>query len=120
MHVMAQQPSGLHILGVAVPKHPPQFIPTGHVPHWSMFPQPSPIAPHCAPSSAHVFGQHMALPQTFAVPGPQGVEPPQVSPPGHVPQSSIPQQPSLTIPQLNPCDAQVLGAHMFGKPQTFG
>ena len=75
--------------------------------------------PHCAPRSAHVFGQHVLEPHTFGAPPPQLVGPPQVSPAVHVPQSRIPQHPSSAMPQVKPCDAHVFGVH-GGAPHWFG
>jgi hypothetical protein len=42
----------------------------------------------------HVSAVQLAAPHTFAVPAP-----PQVCPVGHVPQSTLPPQPSPTVPQ---------------------
>jgi hypothetical protein len=67
--------------------------------------------PHSAVSPAQVFGLQLPTPQTFGVP-----PPPQV-PLEHVPQLTVPPQPSLMGPQLAPTLAQVRG-EQAGVPHT--
>ena len=58
---------------------PPQVSEPLQLPHWSMPPQPSLIAPQFFPWAAQVVGVHAGAPQTLAVPPPPQVWPePQV------------------------------------------
>jgi hypothetical protein len=70
----------------------PQVIPAAHVPHGSIPPQPSGMAPQFLWSAAQVVG---VQPQTRGVP-----PPPQVSGAVQLPQGMRPPQPSSTVPQL--------------------
>jgi hypothetical protein len=59
------------------------------------------------------LGAIASFAQTFAVP-----PPPQYCGAVHEPQLRLPPQPSLTLPQVRPSPAQVLGVHVV--PHTFG
>jgi hypothetical protein len=53
----------------AVPSPPPQTCMSGHVPHWTVSPQPSPIGPHVASALAHVTRLHGGFASTSVVGG---------------------------------------------------
>jgi hypothetical protein len=64
MHVPGVQAAVPHPFGPA----PPHVWPAGHVPQFTVPPQPSRIVPHVAPIWLHVAGTH---PQRFGPPPPQ-------------------------------------------------
>ena len=70
-----------------------------------------------SPSIVHVIGVQMPGPHWFPTPTPMN-PPPHVRPGMHVPQLSIPPQPSIRVPQLAPRAAQVSGTqpHTLGAP----
>src|SRR3954469_14751619 len=76
-----------------------------------MWPQPSAIAPHVAPTSAQLT---CVQPHFLATP-----PPPHVSGAAHVPHSTTLPQPSDTWPQDAPTSAQVRG-RQGSVPQRFG
>jgi hypothetical protein len=76
---------------------PPQLFDPLQVPHWSVPPQPSLIAPQFLLWAAQVVGVHALAPQTLGVP-----PPPQVSPESQLPHWSTALQPSLMEPQFLP------------------
>jgi hypothetical protein len=90
----------------------------GHVPQDAMRPpQPSPAGPQSMPWLTHVSGMHVPLsmaPQTPSVP-----PPPHDSPDGHVPQASVPPQPSPAGPHRIPSAVQVVGTQHV-PPHTLG
>jgi hypothetical protein len=94
------------------------------VPQLTTPPQPSPIGPQLACSSAHVRGLQLPVPPS--VPPPNGPHvfgtpaPPQVRVELQVPQLRSPPQPSATGPQFAPTDAQVLGVQLSLPPHTLG
>jgi hypothetical protein len=90
-HPAGQVVFGMHTPQTLVVPPPPHVSPAVvQLPHWSMTPQPSLIAPQF--SGAHVFGmQHLLLKQV-AAPSPGQTDP----------QSICPPQPSLIMPQLSP------------------
>jgi len=99
------------------PPPPPHVWLPEQVPHWSVFPQPSPMGPQLTAWAAQLLGvQLLPVPHTLAVP-----PPPQVSPgTGQVaPQSIWLPQPSPTGPQSAPSSAHVFGVHT-NKPHTPG
>jgi len=83
------------------------------LPHWSVAPQPSLIAPQFLPWALHVVGVHAGAPHTLGVP-----PPPQVWPEPQVPHCRTELQPSLIVPQFFPWAAQVVGEQL-PTPQTF-
>ena len=93
---------------------PPQVSVPLQLPHWSVVPQPSLIAPQFFPCAAQVVGVQVLAPQTLGVP-----PPPQVSPAPHEPHWSVAPQPSLMVPQFLPWAAQVVGVQV-PAPQTLG
>jgi hypothetical protein len=72
--------------------------PVGHVPQFSVLPQPSGIVPQLF--AGHVFGVQLWVMHTLFV---------HVALTAHVPQLSVPPQPSGMVPQFLPCPAQVVG-----------
>ena len=83
---------------------PPQLSVPLQLPHWSVLPQPSLIAPQFLPWAAQVVGVQVPAPQTLGVP-----PPPQVWPEPQLPHDSVAPQPSLMLPQFLPWAAQVVG-----------
>ncbi len=81
---------------VGVQPHWPWVHTSGslQLPQTMLFPQPSLMVPHDAPTSAQVFAVH---PQALACP-----PPPHVSGDVHAPQSSTLPQPSLVVPHSAP------------------
>jgi hypothetical protein len=72
------------------------------------------MAPHCAPWTAHVFGEQLACPHTFGEP-----PPPHVSPGAQSPQWTLPPHPFGMSPQVAPGGHCVIGAHA-GAPHLLG
>jgi hypothetical protein len=91
---------------------PPHVSEPLQLPHWSVLPQPSLIAPQFLPWAVQVVGVQALPPHTFAVP-----PPPQVWPEPHVPHWRTELQPSLMVPQFLPWAAQVVGEQV-PDPQT--
>ena len=81
-------------------------------------PHPSVETPQSNPLWAQVSGQHAPGTQVPGVPPLQVFSALHVWPEGHGPQSSVPQQPSLAVPQARPCSAQVLDVQA-GDPHWF-
>jgi hypothetical protein len=84
------------------------------LPHWSVLPQPSLIAPQFFPWAVQVVGIQEFPPQTLGVP-----PPPHVWPELHVPHWRTELHPSLMVPQFFPWAAQVVGVQE-PAPQTLG
>jgi hypothetical protein len=109
---LQSKPSDAHVFGVHGPiPHwlgivAPQTCMPVHVPHMIVFPQPSEVVPHLAPSAAQVVGLHSHLVTL------------QVNGAAQLPQSSLPPQPSSTIPHSALACWHVFGgqAHTFGTP----
>ena len=115
-HVFGMHTGAPHLFAIPPPPHE---VPVGHVaPQSIVLLQPSLTSPQLRPGVVHacanVFGMHIDWPHLFVPP------PPQVSPGVvHMPQSSVPLQPSLVMPQSKPWPAHVFGVQ-GGWPQTFG
>jgi hypothetical protein len=107
-------PACMHVRGVhgGVPQTPlTQGTPIGHGQLLTP-PHPSATGPHAEPiaGAGHEPGMHMAIPHMF------GPAPPHV-PVMHMPQSSVPPQPSPSLPHI-PAE-HVFGVHA-GAPHWLG
>ena len=101
---------GVHSQRLGVPL-PPHCDGGGHPPQLSTALHPSETNPQSASSPSHVPGSHLAEPQRF------GPSPPQTLPSSHDPQSRMPPQPSVVVPQLAPRELQVVGKQeASGRP----
>jgi hypothetical protein len=107
-HTLIESPQGIveqsgNVQFVQAPSA--QLCPEGHIPHWTIPPQPSETDPQIFVPHAWLFDigmQHVPLLHS--------------SPCGHIPHWILPPQPSATEPHMTPmqaCEGIIGAQHMF-------